>query len=222
MGPLTPDQMEMFQKNPRFIGIKFPDVSKPETLEKKYLGKLSKKALSFMKACLKMDPTQRITAAEALQHPYFEGLREATSQNTQSSDIRIESAKPSFNKLASGPIISNASNISSSKLGLNGPANLQVSQTLTQKPLVQVQINQEKRVQNSTAVHGIHDSSNKSTILVKGKGSTIESQARGGHVEKAGERSSSLNKTIGMKVDKLVKEFLGESVLIWGFLACSI
>jgi cyclin-dependent kinase-like len=36
--------------------MKFPEILKPETLEKKYLGKLSKKALSFMKGLLKMDP----------------------------------------------------------------------------------------------------------------------------------------------------------------------
>ncbi len=48
--------------------------SKRETLEEKYLGKLPRKALAFMKACLKMDPSERITAAEALYHPYFEGL----------------------------------------------------------------------------------------------------------------------------------------------------
>ena len=33
--------------------MKFPEVSKPETLEKRYLGKLSKKAFSFMKVFLK-------------------------------------------------------------------------------------------------------------------------------------------------------------------------
>jgi len=29
--------------------MKFPEVNKPETLEKRYLGKLSKKGLTFMK-----------------------------------------------------------------------------------------------------------------------------------------------------------------------------
>jgi cyclin-dependent kinase-like len=35
LGPLTPEQMEMFLRNPRFLGLKFPDMSKPETLEKR-------------------------------------------------------------------------------------------------------------------------------------------------------------------------------------------
>ena len=125
MGPLTLEQMEMFQKNPRFIGIKFPEMMKPETLEKKYLGKLSKKALSFIKACLKMDPAQRLTAAETLQHPYFEGLREADRSTVLESSIRVESAKPSqttVTKLGLGSSSGSTANMSiitSSKTGLN-------------------------------------------------------------------------------------------------------
>ena len=45
-------------------------------IERRYLGKLSKKALNFMKSLLKMDPKNRITSEEALRHPYFEGLFE--------------------------------------------------------------------------------------------------------------------------------------------------
>jgi hypothetical protein len=76
MGPLTPEQMEMFLRNPRFLGLKFPDMSRPETLEKRYVGKLTKKALSFMKSLLVMDPAKRPTANETLQNPFFDGLRE--------------------------------------------------------------------------------------------------------------------------------------------------
>lgn len=68
--------MEMFKKNPRYVGIKFPDLGKPETLERRYLGKISKKALSFMKSLLKFLPEERISASEALNHPYFDGIRE--------------------------------------------------------------------------------------------------------------------------------------------------
>lgn len=34
LGPLTSEQQQSFQKNPRFLGMKFPDISKPETLQK--------------------------------------------------------------------------------------------------------------------------------------------------------------------------------------------
>lgn len=35
LGPLTPGQQEIFLKNPRFLGMKFPEIGKPETLELK-------------------------------------------------------------------------------------------------------------------------------------------------------------------------------------------
>jgi len=75
MGPLTPSQNEMFLRNPRFVGLKFPDMTRPETLEKRYSGKMSKRALSFMKGLLRMDPAERLTGSAALEHPYFDGLR---------------------------------------------------------------------------------------------------------------------------------------------------
>ena len=61
LGHLTQEQSESFNKNPRFVGMKFPEISKPETLEKKYSGKLSKNALSLMIGLLQMDPAHRLT-----------------------------------------------------------------------------------------------------------------------------------------------------------------
>ena len=77
--------MEVFQKNPRFLGMKFPDIGKPETIERRYLnyyfyrylGKLPRKAIGFVKGLLKMDPKERLTCIEALKHPYFSDLPEA-------------------------------------------------------------------------------------------------------------------------------------------------
>ena len=106
LGPLTPDQQEAFQKNPHFIGLKFPEVPKPETLERRYTGKLGRVPISFMKALLKMDPTQRMTASEALQHPYFEALRtegeEDRPQTTASMFQRLDSGKSRGRTLAAG------------------------------------------------------------------------------------------------------------------------
>ena len=73
--------------------MKFPENIRPETLEKKYLGKLSKKALSFMKACLKLNPAERITAAEALKHPYFEDLREEDLRKVNIIEREIDTAR---------------------------------------------------------------------------------------------------------------------------------
>ena len=55
IGPLTTEHLELFMANPRFAGLKFPDMSKPETLQKKYVGKLSKRALTFLNGLLTME-----------------------------------------------------------------------------------------------------------------------------------------------------------------------
>jgi cyclin-dependent kinase-like len=60
---MTIRQMESFKTNPRFMGMHFPDLSKGETLAKRYMGKLSTKALDLLTKLLKMDPKERITGA---------------------------------------------------------------------------------------------------------------------------------------------------------------
>lgn len=76
LGPLPKYLHEEFLKNPRFIGLKFPDVTKPETLEKRYLNKMNKVELSFMCGLLDMNHHSRLTASEALMHAYFDDIRE--------------------------------------------------------------------------------------------------------------------------------------------------
>lgn len=40
--------------------MKFPEIQKPETIERRYLGKIGKKTLNFMKSLLKIDPKERL------------------------------------------------------------------------------------------------------------------------------------------------------------------
>lgn len=96
MGPLTAEQMEMFLRNPRFLGLKFPDMSRPETLEKRYVGKLTKKALSFMKSLLVMDPAKRPTANETLANPFFDGLREEYEASVAAVSARSRADRSAF------------------------------------------------------------------------------------------------------------------------------
>ena len=70
LGPLTLKQQEQFSKNQKFVGLKFPEITKIETLEKRFL-KTEKKVLDFMNRLLKIDPCERMTAGEALMHPYL-------------------------------------------------------------------------------------------------------------------------------------------------------
>ena len=55
-------------------------MTKPETLEKRYVGKLSKQALMFLEGLLKMDPKERLTSKDALCHPFFDGLRSESDE----------------------------------------------------------------------------------------------------------------------------------------------
>ncbi|CAN0511941.1 unnamed protein product, partial [Scytosiphon promiscuus] len=45
LGPLTEAHLQLFLKNPRFVGLKFPDMSRPETLQKRFVGKVSKRCM---------------------------------------------------------------------------------------------------------------------------------------------------------------------------------
>jgi cyclin-dependent kinase-like len=54
--------------------MKFPELGKPETIERRYLGKLPRKAIGLVKGLLKMDPAERLTVRDALRHNYFEDL----------------------------------------------------------------------------------------------------------------------------------------------------
>lgn len=49
-------------------------MTKPETLERRYAGKMTEIELSIMKGLLEMDPNKRLTAEDALKHPYFEDI----------------------------------------------------------------------------------------------------------------------------------------------------
>jgi hypothetical protein len=51
--------------------MKFPEIQNLDKIEKKYFGKICAKGLSLIKCLLKMDPKERMTAAEALNHPFF-------------------------------------------------------------------------------------------------------------------------------------------------------
>lgn len=76
LGKLTPQLQEEFNKNPRFVGLKFPDISKPETLKRRYLGKMDDVALEVLQGLLRLDPGQRVSAAECLAYPWFDDIRE--------------------------------------------------------------------------------------------------------------------------------------------------
>ncbi|XP_021364336.1 cyclin-dependent kinase-like 5 isoform X1 [Mizuhopecten yessoensis] len=72
MGQLPSEQMNMFFHNPRFSGLKFPSVTKPQMLQKRYQGVLSSVYLDFMENTLQLDPTDRFLIEECINHQAFQ------------------------------------------------------------------------------------------------------------------------------------------------------
>ena len=93
LGNFTDKQEEMFYSNPLFNGKNLLNVTKPETLEKRYLGKISKKALSFMKGLLALDPKKRLNGNTVFKHAYFEKLVLADLQKEAEQRIQIQNEK---------------------------------------------------------------------------------------------------------------------------------
>ena len=76
VGNFTDEQVYMFYANPIYSGKDLLEVDKPETLEWRYLGKLPKNAISFMKGLLELDPKKRLNGVTVFQHPYLAKLVE--------------------------------------------------------------------------------------------------------------------------------------------------
>ncbi|NXH19045.1 CDKL1 protein, partial [Bucco capensis] len=76
LGDLTPRHQQVFSTNQFFSGVRIPDPESMEPLEVKFPN-ISSSALALMKGCLQMDPAERQSCEQLLQHPYFDSLREA-------------------------------------------------------------------------------------------------------------------------------------------------
>jgi cyclin-dependent kinase-like len=85
LGDLLPRHFEIFSRNPFFRGMSIPEPEILETLEMKFPN-LSGDAMDFMKSCFRLDPSERGTCAELLEHPYFESLRSSTEYNRQADE----------------------------------------------------------------------------------------------------------------------------------------
>lgn len=95
LGPIIPEHSQMFLNNPRFAGLKFPDMSRPETLQKKYVGKLTKRALNFLRTLLNLNPTLRPTSSVSLAQPYFEDMLAMKNGSGSGQGITPRATEPS-------------------------------------------------------------------------------------------------------------------------------
>eukprot|EP00794_Sanderia_malayensis_P007546 gene7546-8383_t len=71
IGPLPPEQMHLFNLNPRFRGLKFPTEIKPLTLKSKYQHSLAPDLLEFMEVTLKFESRKRLNINECAKHRAF-------------------------------------------------------------------------------------------------------------------------------------------------------
>ena len=125
LGPLSSQQFEVFEQNPRFAGLTFPEMKPPETLQKKYMGKLSKRALQFMQSLLQLEAYNRPDTNKMLSHAYFE---EYTSIiNRQNSNSEGSAKQPRITTTSTNPLRSRRSEDSIDTQEANGMPVIQVS-----------------------------------------------------------------------------------------------
>ncbi|XP_026191336.1 cyclin-dependent kinase-like 5 [Cyclospora cayetanensis] len=77
LGPITEEQARALSVSPRYSHIKFPPLPPPEGLRNRYAGRFDRVALDFLQRLLTLEPQGRMTAAEALEHPYIRHLEHA-------------------------------------------------------------------------------------------------------------------------------------------------
>jgi hypothetical protein len=65
-----------FRENPFLKEAKLRDIPKPETLEKKFRGKICQDGLHVLKSLLEMDPERRCSADTILSHSFFDEVRD--------------------------------------------------------------------------------------------------------------------------------------------------
>ncbi|XP_062976806.1 serine/threonine-protein phosphatase 2A catalytic subunit alpha isoform isoform X2 [Elgaria multicarinata webbii] len=70
VGNLTPHLQSIFIRSPIFSGMVLPEVQHPKSARKKY-PKLNALLADMVHSCLQMDPADRISSADLLQHEYF-------------------------------------------------------------------------------------------------------------------------------------------------------
>ena len=107
LGNLPEDLVNMFYKNPIYDGKELLHVSKPESLERRYMGKLGPTAIDFMKGLLQLDPKKRLNTETVFKHKYF-----ACFMKDEQKEKEKEKEK-----------INNINNINNSKMSTNNREN---------------------------------------------------------------------------------------------------
>ena len=94
LGNLPEEQVNMFYQNPIYNGKKLLVVNKPQTIERRYMGKLSPTAIDFLKGLLKLDPKKRLNGETVFKHKYFQCfMKDEKIEKKESKEKEIKNSK---------------------------------------------------------------------------------------------------------------------------------
>ena len=93
LGDLPNDLVDMFYKNSIYKGKELLKVSRPETIERKYMGKLGPTAIDFMKGLLQLDPKKRLNDETVFKHKYFACFIKEEEEKKQKEKEKEEKEK---------------------------------------------------------------------------------------------------------------------------------
>ena len=168
LGNLTEEQMDMFYNNPLFNGKNLLNVTKPETLQRRYMGKLNKVDISFMKGLLELDPKKRLNGKNVFSHPYFEVFE----------GKKINMIKKNSNHFMSSNNINNSSIDDEKKIfsknknfeNNNIKSKIQEQQNNSNSELLKIKLIQPNNNQNNNYSHSIpNKNNNKNKELIENK-----------------------------------------------------
>ena len=91
IGPLPPEQIHLFNLNPRFRGLKFPTEIKPLTLRHKYQHNLPADLLEFLESSLRLEARKRLNIDQCSSHRAFKQFHQKKdNSNHGNSDAETE------------------------------------------------------------------------------------------------------------------------------------
>ena len=156
LGNLTEEQMDMFYNNPLFNGKNLLNVTKPETLQRRYMGKLNKVDISFMKGLLELDPKKRLNGKNVFTHPYFEVFEGKKTNLIKKNSSHFMSARSIHNSSVDEE---RRNNISKNKNSENNSKNTE-QQNNGNSELLKIKIIQPNINQNNGYSHSIPNKNN--------------------------------------------------------------
>lgn len=82
----TPTKDQLLSMNPNYTEHRFPQI-KPHPLSKVFKSKTPEEAIEFLNLLLKYSPNERLSALDALAHPYFDELRDPKTKMLNGKDL---------------------------------------------------------------------------------------------------------------------------------------